>query len=637
MESHEQLTNLHEAYIEYSHFLNSLDKKQILLAGIQTALIRHTLPGLGLPYPRGKKMTQAEISDGLELMKTIPVAEIDNLLEHQATVFEMLGNVKSQRTYRMHLKKMVTWARKQTWWRESKGLTVSHRCPQIRRGRGRVSDIRVTDRKLTPKSPNWFYGLKDKTIPGEQWKEIDQFCEMASEDKESTSLLKHELLNYFVGYSLSTSSQVLLDQLMDSQSVSLSTKKVVRDFLASHEISPKLRDELSRFETFQTSITGSRKRQDKALRQRSAEGHVLSARRQLGALHRLHGIPLDQLELRLLVPHSGLTDAGQRDEDAVDDVVDRLTEHLEWLRQERDTSPNNELKTVEARVAVAKFLYHRLSARQPRQERVGKRVGYRDIPVIEAFRELECEIMERINTAPRRSDESKQWIDWSVFKACVEQLYQECAPRDKKYKRRSDTAIAQSYQVFLIFALLAAFPDRQRTIRELEVGRTLIRMDGYYQIVHSAEDFKTGEAFCKKGGKRIVPLPEELTPLLDEWLNQWRRVFSPQHSFVFTQKNGKPLTASSLYSYFRKRAFRLTGKAFTPHLVRDAIVTHLHLTQAPDAVLDALAQLMAHSRKIQQKIYDRRTSEEKIAPALEALKNTSIGDLPKHNEVDENQ
>lgn len=63
------------------------------------------------------------------------------------------------------------------------------------------------------------------------------------------------------------------------------------------------------------------------------------------------------------MPYSGLTEAGQRDEDAIDEVIDQANEHLEWLRQERDSSPNHELKAIEARVSVAKFLYHRLSAR----------------------------------------------------------------------------------------------------------------------------------------------------------------------------------------------------------------------------------------------------------------------------------
>lgn len=116
-------------------------------------------------------------------------------------------------------------------------------------------------------------------------------------------------------------------------------------------------------------------------------------------------------------------------------------------------------------------------------------------------------------------------------------------------------------------------------------------------------------------------------PLLEEWLSQWREIFNPIHSYVFTQLNGKPLTDNSLYHYFRKRVYRLTGKAFTPHMVRDSIVTHFKLSGASDQVLAALAELMAHSLEMQCKIYDRRTPQQKVAPALEALQSLPTGTL----------
>lgn len=68
------------------------------------------------------------------------------------------------------------------------------------------------------------------------------------------------------------------------------------------------------------------------------------------------------------------------------------------LREIREASPNTELKCVESLVAVAKFLYHKESKYQSREQVVSKRVGYRDIPIIEELRRLECEIMARVNT-----------------------------------------------------------------------------------------------------------------------------------------------------------------------------------------------------------------------------------------------
>ncbi|BAZ03298.1 hypothetical protein NIES37_73110 (plasmid) [Tolypothrix tenuis PCC 7101] len=63
-------------------------------------------------------------------------------------------------------------------------------------------------------------------------------------------------------------------------------------------------------------------------------------------------------------------------------------------------------------------------------------------------------------------------------------------------------------------------------------------------------------------------------------------------------------------------------------MVRDSIVTYLKLSGTSDQVLAALAELMAHSQKTQHQIYDRRTSEQKLAPALEVLQSLPTGNLP---------
>jgi integrase len=236
--------------------------------------------------------------------------------------------------------------------------------------------------------------------------------------------------------------------------------------------------------------------------------------------------------------------------------------------------------------------------------------------------------MARVNTTPRKSDESKKWIDWPTFRACVEQLLAECAPRNNYGKKRSETILAQNHQMALIFLLLSVFPDRGRTIRELEVGRTLMNRDGKWFIEHTAADFKTGDTYCKNGQKRIVELPSEVYPLLEMWLSQWRQVFKPTHPYVFTQPNGKPMTDGSLYNYVRKRVYRLTGQAFTPHMVRDSVVTYLKISGTSDQVLAALAELMAHSQEMQRQVYDRRTPQQKVAPALIALQSLPTGSLP---------
>ena len=38
-------------------------------------------------------------------------------------------------------------------------------------------------------------------------------------------------------------------------------------------------------------------------------------------------------------------------------------------------------------------------------------------------------------------------------------------------------------------------PDRQRTLRELEIGRTLVKVNERWVIKHSAADYKTGDTY----------------------------------------------------------------------------------------------------------------------------------------------
>jgi integrase len=395
------------------------------------------------------------------------------------------------------------------------------------------------------------------------------------------------------------------------------------------EILPDLQQELDLFFKFQTAPVGNRNRQDRALRPVSGMGHVTAAKRILGWLHRYQGIPLEKLNLKKLVAYSGLTPEGKKDEAGIDAVMELVESHLEWLREARGASPNTELKAVECLVAVAKYLYHKASKQRSRHLVGGKQVGYKDIPIIEELRQLERDIMVRVSQTPRRSDESKKWLDWPVFLACVKRLVEECEERNACGNSRPLKAIAKSHQIALIFMLLSAFPDRSRTLRELELGRTLFNRDGKWFIEHAASDFKTGDSFCKNGQKRVVELPESLYPFLTEWLEKWRPIFNPKHGYFFTRVNGTPLNTSALSSYFRNRSYRLTGQLFTPHMVRDSIVTHLKLSGAGDGILVALADLMAHSQRTQAQIYDRRTPSQKVAPALEALQSLSAGILPE--------
>ncbi|BAY21115.1 hypothetical protein NIES2100_08640 [Calothrix sp. NIES-2100] len=171
-------TTLFDVYYIYCEYLLSQDKdsKHDVTAGIRTVLIRYTLPKWGFPLPSRNKQNSKQISFGLEFMKTVPISELNNALDYQQEVFDSLGDVKSKRNYRFHLKKMLCWCSNQSWWKIAVKTDAENYCPPIRLQRGRVSDkVRVTNKKMTPKCSNYTYSLKPAEISTQLQQELDSF------------------------------------------------------------------------------------------------------------------------------------------------------------------------------------------------------------------------------------------------------------------------------------------------------------------------------------------------------------------------------------------------------------------------------------------------------------------------------
>ncbi len=62
---------------------------------------------------------------------------------------------------------------------------------------------------------------------------------------------------------------------------------------------------------------------------------------------------------------------------------------------------------------------------------------------------------------------------------------------------------------------------------------------------------------------------------LEAFLGHWRQFLKPQHTLMFSQLNGAPMTMQGVYKIFHTSAFRISGKKTNPHLVRDMVVTYL--------------------------------------------------------------
>ncbi|MEP0754956.1 site-specific integrase [Trichocoleus sp. Lan] len=409
--------------------------------------------------------------------------------------------------------------------------------------------------------------------------------------------------------------------------------------LTDAEITPELGRELAEFYRFMTSgaLTSPSVKPITAV---TAKNYLIQVRQFLGWMHRHRTpvVPLSQLRLSELFSTSGLRAEEAFGEKATPLRIANIEDYLRWLRLEREVAPSYELQVVKAFIWIVRFL-EPVSTHQVLKRYSRERTSRREEGVLKGLRSLMRDIQIRAKTTQRVVDEASKRIDWLEFLDCVKQLKAECTLIGKSNQQRSKSAIATSIQRYLIFAFFSAIPERPRTVRELELGRTLVKRDELWYLELGPEDFKTGKTYLKLGEKHVIPIPQWYYPELEAWLfgyedeaknwqgyvdekgNRcgWRQVFEPTHNFVFFQKNGNPFTSVTFSGFFKQVAYRLTGKACSPQLIRFMAIAHMRNSGASVEVMESLASLMGHSPQMQQKIYSRHAQTQKSTLALDAL------------------
>ena len=308
-----------------------------------------------------------------------------------------------------------------------------------------------------------------------------------------------------------------------------------------------------------------------------------------------------------------------------------IVEYIVWLRKVRNISNNYEANLLRGLTKLLKFRFVTESSADPTY---GEK-SFHDIAAVRELRRLQRDASRRqTKSSERSSDEKRKWLSWKEYLGVVEALKEEVADeleqlvRDREEGRSSGglppsnigRRIAKKYQRYLLLAFFSSLPDRQRTMRELEIGRTFIRNDetNTWEVKHGREDYKTGNTY---GDRPPLGLSAALTSAIDDYLKYWRPYLKPSsdHFFVGPQ-TGKPLTVEGVRYLVGKACFDHTGKKTNPHLLRDMIVTHVR--DSPDVSerdLEALALFMGHSVSMQKSSYDRRTLDQKVAPAVSLL------------------
>ncbi|GLI59154.1 hypothetical protein VaNZ11_000960, partial [Volvox africanus] len=383
------------------------------------------------------------------------------------------------------------------------------------------------------------------------------------------------------------------------------------------EINPALAAEIREFESFSLYGSFAGAQHGEPLRRTTYQGYLQSIRQALGWLHRVEGVALGELRLGLLVP--GTQRAAAR----------KVHAFLLWQERDRGMCKRSTARSLAALIQVTKFLYHEQS-----QVREGDK-PYSDLDVIKSLRAMSTSYERANRVAGHVVDSSIKWMDWPVYLEYVGELRKECAACKANGRPRNPADVAMSLQAFLIAAILSCVPDRQRTLRELVIGRTLAKdRSGIWSIRHTHADYKTGGTYGERPPLVIDP---GIYYELEEFISTWRSHLNPQHNFLFSKRDGSgPLTAQELSRSFSLNAFRLTGRKLNPHMVRDMVVTYArsghatehelegscrHVLCLPSAArqFQALAIYMGHSLAEQRGTYDRRTKAEKVQPAMGLL------------------
>ncbi len=82
--------------------------------------------------------------------------------------------------------------------------------------------------------------------------------------------------------------------------------------------------------------------------------------------------------------------------------------------------------------------------------------------------------------------------------------------------------------------------------------------------------------FGKGSKERIVPIHKLAMQLLNCYLQEWRKLFSPRDDFVFLNRSGRGLTRQYIWKMIKKYAVESgISRSISPHTFRHSFATHL--------------------------------------------------------------
>ncbi|MBD1865153.1 MULTISPECIES: tyrosine-type recombinase/integrase [Trichocoleus] len=558
----------------------SPDKASATLHQLQTALIRYTLPGWGLPHPQTNRVSAKEIKAAKTFMKKISLEQLKKALEVQMSVYEQLKvPSSSQRTYRHALNKLLEFCDDQNWWQSE---------PKVERRPLKQKDcakyVRTTKRKRQE-----FYALgvvKGDVISEALQKQFSEFAEFVSEDlKQAPISVRWALQGAYQGLGwLYRYENVPLDELSLETLIQYVPLRTAIDKLPVRmELAERLlRQEEVRREAMQ-----------------AADATEDRLRKYLSWIRKERKV------------HPGAEYAFLR-------ACLNVAKFLYRFETNRHEVANYDDVPVIKRIRV---LIRDVSKRQrtaPSPVDISKKwLPWEDwLQVVETLRKECCQATYICGT--------KRLLGGIAHSL---QCYLMCAfftyipPMRQQVIRGLEVGHSLLWEDNRWYIYLR--PDEYKT------GKVY----GEFRGPVSNPDLGDGTCFydyieawlydCSKlPGLSKLNLPGGL-----------RATYNPEHNFFFTQKNREPMKQHTLSEYIRHAAYRIKGKAVTAHLLRDMFVSHLMELGYSDAEMNSVANAMHHSPETQRGIYDKRTKEKKVAPGMDLARQIAENAIKRKTDI----
>ncbi len=403
-----------ELYEEYIRATQPSKKAEHILNELRCAILRFLSPQLRLAgTPSGRKMTKAEVESAKAFLKTVGISVLLTARETLHLAFESQNvSIASRRVYGNRTNQFLSWGENQEWWSKSSSQArVEQQCCPVRENSyGPISNTPLTERRTKYMK----YTLSQKDTPALLQKQLDDF------------------------YQFLTLPEWPL--------------RVIKPILES-----------------------------------SADAYIKDIRLMLGwfCRHKTPSVTLSELRLTHLIPlvtpedldHLDSRQQGRLWKQHKQILETWLCSYFGFLREvENAKSPDTRRNKLQALSQLTKFFY---------TSEVEGEADYDLIPLCKLLNnhlgKTRKEINEWVKNRHSVSDFEKKWPDTAegetalsvVRTKIVEPLRIECRPRKSDGSFRKGSSIAQSYQYYLKWSLLADQPARrQQEYRSLRIALT---------------------------------------------------------------------------------------------------------------------------------------------------------------------